>query len=101
MIAGTRGYSLFITRIYIAPLPDNYSEALPTHPRLKSAVLRLRQNVTVRTLGSRRKCRESPFQIEGPATEKARRSPRTEVRPAQKSEENGVLEHPGWSDRAL
>src|ERR1700733_14781505 len=58
--------------IYIAPLQEIYSEALPTPVRRKRTVLRLERNTDGIDLGRRRSSRGSPFQVKGPRTEKAR-----------------------------
>src|ERR1700733_15029059 len=57
--------------IYIAPLQGIYSEALPTLARRKRTVLRLERNTEGIDLERRRSSRGSPFQVEGPRTEKA------------------------------
>src|ERR1043165_10141682 len=62
----------FISNIYIAPLQENYSEALPTPARLKRAVLRCEKNIGEKVLGKRRSSRGRPFQVEGPTAKKAR-----------------------------
>src|ERR1700733_11517899 len=58
--------------IYIAPLQGIYSEAPPTPARRKRTVLRLDRNTDGIDLGRKRRSRGSPFQVEGPRTEKAR-----------------------------
>src|ERR1043165_7033420 len=62
----------FISNIYIAPLQENYSEALPTPARPKRAVLMCEKNIGEKVLGKRRSSRGRPFQVEGPTTKKAR-----------------------------
>src|SRR3984885_9541346 len=57
---------------YIAPLQGICSEALPTPARRKRTVLRLERNTDGIDLGRRRSSRGSPFQVEGPRTEKTR-----------------------------
>jgi len=47
--------------IYIAPLQENYSVAIPTPERLKRAVLRLEINAGDKALGKIRNREESPF----------------------------------------
>src|ERR1700735_3175485 len=63
---------IYLMDIYIAPLQGIYSEALPTLARRKRTVLRLERNTDGIDLGRRRSSRGSPFQVEGPRTEKAR-----------------------------
>ena len=58
----------FISNIYIAPLQENYSEALPTPARLKRAVLGWEKNAGDKALGEIRSWVGSPFQIKGPTT---------------------------------
>ena len=77
----------FILNIYIAPLQENYSEALPTPARLKRAVLR--KNAGDKALWKIRSWEGSPFQIEGPTMEKARLC-LAEVRA------NGTRRRPCW-----
>src|SRR5688572_11634539 len=65
-------HSFIHSGIYIAPLQGNYSEALPTPTRPKITVLSLVRKVSSRLPGCRCSSRGRPFQIIGPATEKAR-----------------------------
>src|SRR3984885_10657330 len=58
--------------IYIAPLQGIYSEALPTPARRKRTGLELERNTDGIDLWRRRSSKGSPFQVEGPRTEKAR-----------------------------
>jgi len=51
----------FITRIYIAPLRRNYSEALPTPARPNKTILRWEMNAWDRVLGRERSARGRPF----------------------------------------
>jgi len=67
----TRTLHSFILNIYIAPLQENYSEALPTPARLNKAVLRWEKNAGKRVLLQMRSSEARPFQVEGPTTEKA------------------------------
>ena len=65
-------YSFIHSRIYIALLQGDYSEALPTLAWQKRTVLSLiKKNVLVITPASRRSSCGSPFQTTGPITEKA------------------------------
>ena len=91
----TMGHSFihsFILNIYIAPLQENYSEALPTPARLKRAVLVEKKNAGDKALGKIRSWEGSPFQIEGPTTENARRC-LAEVRA------NDTRRRPCWDER--
>src|SRR5688572_28000707 len=72
IIITTMIHSFIHSGIYIAPLQGNYSEALPTPTRPKRTVLSLVRKVSGRLPGCRRSSRGRPFQIIGPATEKAR-----------------------------
>src|SRR6218665_1069552 len=60
----------FILNIYIAPLQENYSEALPTPARSNKAVLRREKNAGEVVLLKMRNSEGRPFQVEGPTTEK-------------------------------
>src|SRR6218665_3885807 len=62
----------FILNIYIAPLQENNSEALPTPARSNKAVLRREKNAGEVVLLKMRSSEGRPFQVEGPTTEKAR-----------------------------
>src|SRR6218665_4190328 len=62
----------FILNIYIAPLQENYSEALPTPARSNKAVLRREKNAGEVVLLKMRSSEGRPFQVESPTTEKAR-----------------------------
>ena len=68
----------FIPRIYIAPLQGTYSEALPAQPRLNREDLSRRQKAGILLRGIKRSSSGSPFQVEGPTIEKARRCLRHE-----------------------
>ena len=57
--------------IYIAPLHGNYSEAPPAQARAKKKVLRRLQNELEKSCGRECNSKGRPFQIEGPAAEKA------------------------------
>src|SRR6218665_1132971 len=59
----------FILNIYIAPLQENYSEALPTPARSNKAVLRREKNAGEVVLLKMRSSEGRPFQVEGPTTE--------------------------------
>ena len=85
----------FILNIYIAPLQENYSEALSTPARLQRAVLTLkgRKNAGDKALGKIRSSEGSPYHIEGPTTEKARPC-LVEVRA------NGTRRRPCWDERS-
>ena len=83
----------FILNIYIAPLQENYSEVLPTQARLKGAVLSWEKNAGDKVLGKIRSWEGSPFQIEGPTTEKARLC-LVEV------QANGTRRRPCWDERS-
>ena len=69
----TRAYKdSFILNIYIAPLQESYSRALPTPARLKRAVLRWEKNAGERVLWKIPSSEGRPFQVEGPTTENVR-----------------------------
>jgi len=53
----------FILNIYIAPLQENYSEALPTPARLKRAVSSWEKNAGDKALGKIQSWEGRPFQI--------------------------------------
>src|SRR6218665_652518 len=62
----------FTLNIYIAPLQENYSEALPTPARSNKAVLKREKNAGEVVLLKMRSSEGRPFQVEGLTTEKAR-----------------------------
>src|ERR1700733_2534267 len=64
-------FNLHLMDIYIAPLQEIYSEALPTPAQRKRTVLRLERKTDEMDPRRRRSSRGSPFQFEGPRTEKA------------------------------
>src|SRR6218665_2014647 len=66
--------SFIHSRIYKAPLQEIYSESPPAHPRRCKSVLSNLQNALSLFLGRRRISKGSPFQVEGPTMENARRS---------------------------
>jgi len=57
--------------VYIAPLQENYSEALPTPAWLKRAALRSEKNAGDKGLGKIRSSEGRPFQVVGPTMESA------------------------------
>src|SRR6218665_3060819 len=66
-------HSFIHSRIYKAPLQKIYSEVPPAQPRRYRSVLSNLQNAFSLFLGRRRISKGSPFQVEGPTMENARR----------------------------
>src|SRR6218665_1947463 len=66
-------HSFIHSRIYKAPLQEIYSEAPPAQPRRYRSVLSNLQNALSLFLGRMRISKGSPFQVEGPTMENARR----------------------------
>ena len=66
-------HSFIHSRIYKAPLQEIYSEAPPAQPRRYRSVLSNLQNALSLFLDRIRISKGSPFQVEGPTMEKARR----------------------------
>src|SRR6218665_3808150 len=66
-------HSFIHSRIYKAPLQEIYSEAPPAKPRRYRSVLSNLQNALSLFLGRMRISKGSPFQVEGPTMENARR----------------------------
>ena len=66
----------FIQRIYIAPLLGAYSESLQAQPRLNREDIRSCQKAGILLRGIKRSSSGSPFQVEDPTIEKARRCQR-------------------------
>src|SRR6218665_2927320 len=68
-------HSFIHSRIYKAPLQEIDSEAPPAQPRRYRSVLSNLQNALSLFLGRIRISKGSPFQVEGPTMENARRCP--------------------------
>src|SRR6218665_849184 len=66
-------HSFIHSRIYKAPLQEIYSEAPPAQPRRCRSALSNLQNALSLFLGMIRISKGSPFQVEGPTMENARR----------------------------
>src|SRR6218665_797027 len=66
-------YSFIHSRIYKAPIQEIYSEAPPAQPRRYRSVLSNLQNALSLFLGRIQISKGSPFQVEGPTMENARR----------------------------
>ena len=66
-------HSFIHSRIYKAPLQEIYSDAPPAQPRRYRSVLSNLQNALSLFLGMIRISKGSPFQVEGPTMENARR----------------------------
>src|SRR6218665_233504 len=66
-------YSFIHSRIYKASLQEIYSEAPPAQPWRYRSVLSNLQNALSLFLGRRQISKGSPFQVEGPTMENARR----------------------------
>src|SRR6218665_892470 len=66
-------HSFIHSRIYKAPLQEIYSEAPQAQPRRYRSVLSNLQNALSLFLGRIRISKGSPFQVEGPTMENARR----------------------------
>src|SRR6218665_812831 len=70
---GNKIHSFIHSRIYKAPLQEIYSEVPPAQPRRHRSVLSNLQNTLSLFLGRIRISKGSPFQVEGPTMENARR----------------------------
>src|SRR6218665_1312286 len=66
-------HSFIHSRIYKAPFQEIYPEAPPAQPRRYRSVLSNLQNALSLFLGRRRISKGSPFQVEVPTMENARR----------------------------
>src|SRR6218665_984953 len=66
-------HSFIHSRIYKAPLQEIYSESPPAQPRRYRSVLSNLQNALSLLLGRILISKGSPFQVEGPTMENARR----------------------------
>src|SRR6218665_3197393 len=69
---GSTSISIYFSSygIYIAPLQDNYSEALQAQAWAKTKLFRRLINELKKSRGRERNSRGRPFQIEGPAAGK-------------------------------